>query len=170
MIKFLTYLNNLSRLLLFIIVGFSVLALTGIYNPAEHIQSYIQNDVIEKLRNNAEEGNVEAQNKLGTLLYTIAQEQQGDFSEAIMWLEKAHQQNNPIAELNLAFAYKSGQGVTPSNERAIELYYQAGINFLQQGFPMDAKDCVYEISQINTIHPLRRELINAIKAYEAAAN
>lgn len=170
MIKFLTYLNNLSRLLLFIIVSFSALALIGIYNPVKHFQSTIQNDVIEKLRNNAEEGDAEAQNKLGTLLYTMAQEEKGDFNEAIMWLEKAHQQNNPIAELNLAFAYKSGHGVAPSKERAIELYYQAGLNFLQLGFPLDAKDCVYEISQINTIHPLRRELINAIKAYQAAAN
>jgi len=167
---FQTYRQNAFRSLLIIIISFSVLALLGLYNPIEHFQSTIQSDVIDKLRTKAKMGSAEAQNKLGTFLYTRAQEQQGDFSEAIMWLEKAHQQNNPIAELNLAFAYKSGQGVTPSNERAIELYYQAGINFLQQGFPMDAKDCVYEISQINTIHPLRRELINAIKAYEAAAN
>lgn len=168
--KLLAYLQKTFHFLLAIIVALGVLALFGIYNPLEEFNSAIKGDVIEKLSLRAQAGDADAQNRLGTFLYTEAQEQQGDFTEAIMWLEKAHQQNNPIAELNLAFAYKSGTGVTLDSDKAIELFYQAGLNFLRLGFPMDAKDCVYEVAKLNAIHPLRRELINAIKEFEANAD
>ncbi|MEH6502875.1 MAG: hypothetical protein V7682_03115 [Cycloclasticus sp.] len=168
--KIFYYTEKIFRTIFFIAIGIGVLALFGIYNPLEEFNSAIKGDVIEKLSLRAQAGDADAQNKLGTFLYTEAQEQQGDFTEAIMWLEKAHQQNNPIAELNLAFAYKSGTGVDLDSDKAIELFYQAGLNFLHLGFPMDAKDCVYEIAKLNAIHPLKRELINAIKEFEANAD
>tara|TARA_R110002074_G_scaffold152936_1_gene307588 strand:- start:148498 stop:149007 length:510 start_codon:yes stop_codon:yes gene_type:complete len=165
--KVLDYTEKTFKTLYIIAIGIGLLALLGIYNPLEEFKSAIKGDVIEKLNLRAQAGDADAQNKLGTFLYTEAQEQQGDFTEAIMWLEKAHQQNNPIAELNLAFAYKSGTGVALDSDKAIELFYQAGLNFLRLGFPMDAKDCVYEIAKLNAIHPLKRGLINAIKKFEA---
>ena len=52
-------------------------------------------------------------------------------------------------------------------EKAIELFYASGINFLRTNVPDSAKDSVYNINRINSIHPLKRKLINAIKQYES---
>ena len=104
------------------------------------------------------------------MLYTRAKKQNGDFTEAIEWFEKASEQNHPIAQMNLAVAYKAGNGVAMDKEKAIELFHQSGLNYLRMGSPMDAKDSVYNINRLNSIHPLKRDLINAIKEFEANAD
>ncbi|ORU90914.1 MAG: hypothetical protein A6F71_08200 [Cycloclasticus sp. symbiont of Poecilosclerida sp. M] len=66
----------------------------------------------------------------------------------------------------MAFAYKAGNGVTQSNEKAIELFYSAGLNYLKIGYPMDAKDNVFSINHIDNNHPLKHSLNAAIQDYE----
>ncbi|ORU94146.1 MAG: hypothetical protein A6F70_07670 [Cycloclasticus sp. symbiont of Bathymodiolus heckerae] len=166
MTKILEAIQKLLTGLFILIIALSFLTWLGAINPFEAFESATRDSVEEKLRVDAITGNADAQNKLGTLLYISAKKQSnGDFSEAIKWFEKANQQH-PIAQLNLAFAYKGGNGVLQNNDTAIEYFHQSGINFLRIGFPMDAKDCVYSIQQINTEHPLKKSLIQKISEYE----
>lgn len=164
--KILNSLEKIFNTVFIVIICIGLLTWLGIFNPFEKFESAVKGDVIDKLSIEAHGGDADAQNKLGTLLYTEAKKQKGDFNEAIRWLEEASQQKHPVAQMNLAIAYETGIGVVMDNEKAIQLFYQSGLNFLRMGFPMDAKDSVFYISKIDSNHPLRRDLINAIKQYE----
>lgn len=164
--KILRLLEKLFTGFFLLVIAISMLTWLGIINPFDTFESAMVGKVENKLRIEASSGNADVQNKLGTLLYTQAKNKNGDFSEALEWFYMATEQQHPIAQTNLAFAYKAGNGVTKDSEKAILFFYQGGINFLKIGFPMDAKDNVYNISRINSNHPLREKLIAAIKAYE----
>jgi len=123
-------------------------------------------EVETNLRIDAEAGNPDAQNKLGTLLYKRDRRLNGDFVEAIMWLESANSQDHPIAQMNLAFAYKNGVGVNQNTEKAITLFHQSGLNYLRLNQPDYAMDSVQNIYKLNSIHPLKQDLIKAIKRFE----
>jgi len=166
MVKFLQLFQKLFTGFFIVIIAISLLTWLGVISPFERFEHNVRGSVGEKLLASAEKGDADAQNKLGTLLYVQAQKQKSDFSQAIGWLRKASQQNHPIAQMNLAYAYKAGNGVPIDNEKAIQLFHQCGLNYLRMGFPMDAKDAVYSIGQINKKHPMKLTLIQAIKEYE----
>lgn len=139
--------------LTFVIVAMLLLTWAGVFDSSKRIPPAVMGDVEINLRFKAESGEAAEQNKLATLLYTRAKKQNGDFTEAIEWFEKASEQNHPIAQMNLAVAYKAGNGVAMDKEKAIELFYQSGLNYLRIGSPMDAKDSAYNINRLNSIHP-----------------
>lgn len=164
--KTLQYLQKLFSGFFILIIAMSVLTWLGFINPFDTFESSMSDRVESKLRIEAASGKPDSQNKLGTLLYVAAKKTQGDFSEAISWFEKAGRQDHPIAQMNLAFSYKAGNGVLQNNQKAIELFHSAGLLFLKREFPMDAKDCVHAIAKINSVHPLKTSLIQAITRYE----
>ena len=146
------------------VVAMNMLLWLGVFDSTKNYNSA---EVENQLRVEADAGNSESQNKLGTLLFKRAKKDNGDYSDAIYWFNQANKQEHPFAQMNLALAYRKGQGVAIDKEKAIELFYASGINFLRTNVPDSAKDSVYNINRINSIHPLKRKLINAIKQYES---
>jgi len=168
--KILEQLQKAFTVFFLIIITLSTLTWLGIISPFDKFESATSSIVEDKLRVDALTGNADAQNKLGTLLYRKAEKYNTDYSEAIDWFNEASRQHHPIAQVNLGFAYKAGNGVLQSNDEAIKHFYQSGLNFLRLDFPMDAKDNVYSINKINSKHPLKFDLIAAIKKYEGDNN
>jgi len=166
MVKFLQLLQKSLNGFFAILIVISLLTWFGAINPFEYFQNGMSSRVEDSLEAKSLNGDADAQNRLGTLLYTRAQKQKGDFSDAIIWLERAAEQQHAVAQTNLGFAYKAGNGVALDHEKAIELFYNAGLSFLKMGFPMDARDNVYDINHLNSEHPLKRALMKAIKEYE----
>ena len=164
--KILAKIQQSLTVVFFIIVTLSILNGTGIIAPFDTFETIISPDIEDKLRVKALAGNADAQNKLGTLLYKHAQKNNTDFNEAIRWFNEAHQQQHAIAQMNLGFAYKAGNGVPQSNDEAIQYFHKSGLNFFRTDFPMDAKDNVYNINQLNSTHPLKHDLMSAIRAYQ----
>ncbi|MBL4783673.1 MAG: sel1 repeat family protein [Porticoccaceae bacterium] len=162
--KILQLLQQLFTGFFLIIISISILTWMGVFNPFEKIESAMSGDVENKLTAEASSGNADAQNKLGTLLYVQAKKQKGGFTEAIHWFEQASEQEHPIAQLNLAFAYKAGNGVPADPSKAISLLYKSGVNFIKMGYPMDARDNVHSMVAINPNHPLNEALMKALKA------
>jgi len=147
-----------------IIIG--VLTKLEFIDPVGSFESAMRDGVEKKLRAEAEAGNVDAQNKLGAFLYRLAQRDLRNFSEAIEWMELASEQKHPLAQMNLAYAYKAGNGVPLDKQKAIELFYQSGISFLRTGYPLDAKDNTFNINKIDKNHPLKHKLVDAIERYQ----
>jgi len=145
------------------ILCMNILLWLGVFDSTKNNNSA---EVESQLRIEADAGNSESQNKLGTLLFKQAKKANSDYTDAIYWFNQASQQEHPFAQMNLAFAYRRGQGVAIDNEKSIELFYASGINFLRMDLPDSAKDSVYNINRINSIHPLKRKLIDAINQYE----
>jgi len=164
--KTLQFLQKLLTGFAVILIAISVLTRLGFIDPVSRFESLMRGDVEEKLRIEAELGDADSQNKLGTFLYMLANKQQGDFTEAVDWIKKASHQQHPIAQMNLGFAYKAGNGVPLNHEKAITLFYQAGLNFLRTGYPLDARDNIFNINNIDASHPLKQELLQAIVSYE----
>lgn len=69
----------------------------------------------DAIRRKAEEGNLEAQNKLGEL-YHDAKSVLKDDAQAVIWFRRAAEQGYAAAELNLADMYFEGKGVPPDQE------------------------------------------------------
>ena len=151
-------------------VAMMLLIWAGFFNSVKRVPPEVLGTIEVNLRIQSETGNADAQNKLATLLYTRAKENNGDYDEAIEWFEKASNQNHPVAQMNLAYAYKSGNGVPLNKEKAIQFFYQSGLNYLRLERPTDAMDSAYNIHRLNSIHPLKRDLINAIKRKKESAN
>jgi len=166
MVKFLELLQKLLTGFFIVLIALSLLTWFGVIDPFEKFENTVRDDLEESLFIKASSGDSDAQNKLGTLLYMQAKQNNGDYSKAIGWFEEAVEQGNPIALTNLAFAYKAGNGVPVDKEKAVELFYSAGLIFLAMDFPMDAKDSVHAIATINTSHPLKASLMNEIATYE----
>ncbi|MBL4783672.1 MAG: sel1 repeat family protein [Porticoccaceae bacterium] len=166
--KPLNYLRKLLGSLAFFIVIMFALTATGLFDST---RTTSPEDIAEheiQLRIKAETGQADAQNELGALLYKRAQKGSGSFDEAISSLNEASAQDHPIAQMNLAYAYKRGHGVTANNDKAIELFHHSGLNFLRIGDILNAKDRIYNINRINAIHPLKRDLVDAIARFEEA--
>lgn len=81
----------------------------------------VPDNYCEELVNLAEEGNAEAQAKLGKC-YLEGDSVELSYPEAVEWLTKAANQGNADAQVDLAECYLLGFGVEQSNERAIELF------------------------------------------------
>jgi len=164
--KILLTLQKLLTGIAVILIITGVLTRLGFIDPVGSFESAMRGDVEKKLRVEAELGNVDAQNKLGAFLYRLAQNNQEDFSEAIEWIKLASEQKHPIAQMNLAYAYKAGNGVPLDKQKAIEFFYQSGLSFLRTGYPLDAKDNISNINKIDKNHPLKHKLVEAIERYQ----
>ena len=68
------------------------------------------NDDFDKLLRLAEQGDAEAQHKLGRM-YGKGQGLSQNYSEAVKWYRKAAEQGLPEAQRSLGFMYAKGQGV-----------------------------------------------------------
>ena len=65
---------------------------------------------LQEFRSLAEQGDAQAQYKLGTM-YDNGQEVSQDYAEAAKWYRKAAEQGFAKAQFNLGWMYKNGRGV-----------------------------------------------------------
>ena len=79
------------------------------------------------MRQMAEQGDPEVQNRLGEKIKLKATDSQG-YREAFEWFQKAAGRGNPQAQYNLGLMYEAGQGVEQNPEKALELIRQAASN------------------------------------------
>jgi len=82
-----------------------------------------ENDVIS-LQEKAEQGDVEAQFKLG-VAYTKGQGVSQDYTKAVEWFSKAAEQGHAISQFNLGCMYLSGRGVSQDDAKATEWLHKA---------------------------------------------
>jgi len=94
-ISFLTLFERTFNFIFIVIILAGLLSWLGVIDPLNSFESIVREDVKKKLLLEARAGDAEAQNKLGTLLYTQAKESNGDFGEGIKWLNEASNQNSP---------------------------------------------------------------------------
>ena len=78
----------------------------------------------QELLEAANNGDAEAQHKLG-LLYYVGQGVPQDYQEARKWFEKAAAQNNVDGQYSLGFLYSKGQGVPQDYQEARKWYEKA---------------------------------------------
>jgi hypothetical protein len=164
--KKIDYLKKLLFGFALISIAMFILLSIGVFDSVRRVPPTIMGEVETNLRIQSNAGDADAQNKLGTLLYKRSKRLNGDFTEAIQWFEAASKQEYALAQMNLAYAYKAGNGVTVDTNKAIELFHQSGLNFLKDDLPDSAKDSVNNINKLNSIHPLKRNLVEAILYYE----
>ena len=81
----------------------------------------VPTEYCEELVKLAEEGNAEAQNKLG-YCYDIGQGVEQSVSEAVKWYQKAAEQDNAYAQANLGSCYQQGKGVPQSDSEAFKWF------------------------------------------------
>lgn len=77
--------------------------------------------VIQLVRLLAEDGDAEAQNRLGTFFWD-GQGVPQDYPQAVAWYRKAADQGNALAQFNLGAAYFSGLGVPHDHKQAVAWY------------------------------------------------
>lgn len=87
----------------------------------------------QKLRQDAEAGDAEAQNALGSLFYSgeaISKDATGkimdyDLETAAAWFYRAAEQGHPGAQFNLGLLYAEGHGVPQDSAKAVEWFSKA---------------------------------------------
>ena len=84
----------------------------------------VPTEYCEELVKLAEEGNAEAQTRLGTFLLN-GNGVTKNIEEAIKWYQKAVEQGNAEAQAYLGVCYQNGNGVAQSHSKAVELYRKA---------------------------------------------
>ncbi len=72
----------------------------------------------------AEQGNAEAQTRLG-FMYATGKGVEQNYNTAVDWCYKAAQQGDSIAQYNLGLMYAKGQGVAQDNKIALAWYSKA---------------------------------------------
>jgi TPR repeat protein len=86
-----------------------------------------------------------------------------DYAEAVKWFRKAADQGDAKAQLNLGFAYNTGQGVPQSSAEAVKWYRlaadqgYAGAQFISR--PLEGLNelaCVLAALGTNRKHPVLR--------------
>ena len=83
-----------------------------------------ENDDFMKLKRSAEQGNAEAQYKLG-LMYDIGKEVDQDYQKAFKWYEKSANQGLASSQSRLGSMYRYGKGVEVNHAKASEWYWKA---------------------------------------------
>jgi TPR repeat protein len=78
-------------------------------------------------RKAAEQGNADAQNRLG-LMYDEGRGVPQNDSEAVKWYRKAAEQGLGVAQNNLGWMYRNGEGVPQDMETAYMWFYIAVTN------------------------------------------
>ncbi len=115
--------------------------------------------VIRMLRLAAKQGDVNAQNNLGTC-YSMGIVVKQNHKEAFKWYNEAAKQGSVHAYHNLGHSYRRGEGVNKNLENAIEYYLHAA----QQGYVDAQNDLAYTYIQMDDekyIEMASRWLINA---------
>ena len=79
---------------------------------------------LENLRQSAEQGDAEAQNKLG-MMYANGQGVEKDAREAVRWYQRAADQGLATAQVNLGWMYDTGEGVEKNDREAAQWYRRA---------------------------------------------
>ncbi len=111
-----------SRQLAFVLLASACLAM---FHPG---CSKVQD--IDRLRQAADQGDAEAQNKLGYMYFTGEGVAKND-QEAVKWFRKAAEQGHAKAQFNLGLSYSKGEGVQEDDQKAIMWYQKAA----EQGIP-----------------------------------
>ena len=91
---------------------------------AEPLDPAEQARLVEKLRQAAEQGNAEAQFRLG-VIYGNGDGVELDHDQAVAWFNQAARQGHENALITLAWMYANGAGVAVDESRARELYLLA---------------------------------------------
>jgi len=91
-------------------------------------------EVIQKLKDFAEQDDIDAQYNLG-YLYSDGKYTEPDFEQAVYWYKKAAEKEDMFAQYNLAFLYLLGQGVTTNIQQAIYWFEKSD----SQGNPIALK-------------------------------
>lgn len=81
-------------------------------------------EAIKWLRKSAEQGNADAQYRLG-FCYRCGYGVSKDYTEVVKWYRKAAEQGNADAQYNLGFCYKYGYGVSMDYTEAVKWYRKA---------------------------------------------
>jgi len=85
--------------------------------------TFADTNIIE-LRQAADQGDAEAEHKLGTLFYTgVGMPKDG--VKALQWWQKAAEQGNAAAEYDLGLAYYNGEGVIKDDTEAAQWFRKA---------------------------------------------
>ena len=108
--------NARSGQLAFLFLAFACLAM---FQPG---CSKVQD--IDQLRQAAEQGDAEAQNKLG-FMYDEGEGVPEDDREAVKWYRKAAEQGYAKAQYNLGIMYGKGEGVEEDDREAVKWYRKA---------------------------------------------
>jgi len=110
-----------------------------IANPGE-AQNVVPAD-FETVKQAAEQGDVQAQFKLG-LMYDEGQGVAQDYVEAVKWYQKAAGQGDADAQFKFGVCYERGKGVTQDYAKAVEWYTKAA----EQGHE-DAQEMLAEMKK-----------------------
>ena len=84
----------------------------------------LSKEKVEEYRKAAEQGDAEAQNKLGFMYHTgrgVAE----DAAEAVKWYRKAAEQGHALAQFSLGLMYANGKGVPQDDAEAMKWYRKA---------------------------------------------
>ena len=79
---------------------------------------------LESLRKTAEQGNAQAQYRLGEM-YDSGEGVAADDAEAVKWYRKAAEQGHPGAQWQLGYKYEYGSGVAVDNVESIKWFRKA---------------------------------------------
>lgn len=79
---------------------------------------------MQELKKDADSGNAEAQNNLGTMYFNGEGVKQ-DYAEALKWFQKAAGQGIPNAQFNVGVMYYKGLGVKQDTQKALEWLQKA---------------------------------------------
>ena len=109
---------------LFFLAKFSFLLLSLLLSPNIHAA-----DSLEDLKNSAEQGDAEAQFKLG-LMYYRGDGVQQNYVVAADWFLKVAEQGYALAQYNLGVMYDNGRGVPENDRTAVQWYLKAA----EQGY------------------------------------
>ena len=103
-----------------------IIALGGIAYQQGHVvpQNYAQVQIIEQIKQQAEQGDPLAQLKLGAL-YAFGHGIPQDFEQTIHWWTKAAEQGETRAQYELGIAYDNGYGVDQDRAQAFYWFTQA---------------------------------------------
>lgn len=99
--------------------GKQMLLLTALIFLVGFRDGLAENQGVEQLRRSAEEGNIEAQLKLGNE-YRSGWNVPKDYREAVRWYQKAAEQSSKYAQVKLGMMYYFGQEVPRNPRKAIK--------------------------------------------------
>jgi TPR repeat protein len=86
--------------------------------------AFAENENIERIKVQAEKGNVSAQFELGVMYFKGQKTSQG-YKEAKKWFQRAAEQGLPEAQHNLGFMYYEGIGVSQNYTEALKWFTKA---------------------------------------------
>ena len=101
----------------------------------ERSETQLQFKWLTRNRCLAEQGDSEAQLKLGIAYRDGSDGPPQDYTEAAKWFHKAAEQGNAMAQFNLGLLYENGRGVTQDYVRAHMWYNLAAAGFDWRGRP-----------------------------------